>query len=509
MEKFLKSNVYYNDTVISDTAEVPVDVDFTLPVYCPDIAKIFKLMATPYLSSKSINGNTLLFEGSLELNLLYSDKNGELCSFNYQYPFSKSIEAECDMTGVKLTATIKCDYINCRAVSPRKVDIHGACAMNIKVEKRKCCDIISDFDDIGVELKKAVTPATVPMGCSEKYILIEDEIHLGDNQPQIKNVLRNNTVAVVKETKIINGKAVVKGEMAVSILYCADGARSPQTLKTVIPFSQIIEIDGINEECECETKATLAFCEIKPKVNVGGECKAFSLTSKILLCANAFCGNDVPVIEDAFSRKYAAEIKKDKICFEKICQTISETESFKNTIKIEDSISSVIDIWGSVSSFSTKFENECMNITALINCGIVLIDENDNCIYIEKPFECEMKYQLKGNSLPSYCEPQIEVESIGYTILSADSIEIRVDLSVNAAVYECREMSVITELLVDESKPIVKSGRKAMTIYFPHQDECVWDIARTYNASVEEIMRINELDDQKLKLGKMLLVPIM
>lgn len=509
MEKFLKSNVYYNDTVISDTAEVPIDVDFTLPDYCPDIAKIFKLITTPYISSKSINGSTLLFEGSLELNLLYADKDGELCSFSYQYPFSKSIEAELDMTGVMPTATIKCDYINCRAVSPRKVDIHGACALNIKVEKRKCCDIVSDYDDANIELKKAVTPATVPIGCTEKYILLEDEIHLGDNQSQIKNVLRNNTAVIVKETKIINGKAVVKGEMAVAILYCAEGARSPQALKTVIPFSQILDIDGINEECECETKASLAFCEIKPKTTVQGECKAFSLTAKILLCANAFCGNDIPIIEDAFSRKYAAEIKRDKICFEKICQTISETQGFKNTVKIEDGISSVIDIWGSIAFVSTKFEDEFIHITASLNCGIVLVCENDNSIYIEKPLELEMKYPLKGNTVPAYCQPQIEIESMGYTILSADSIEIRADLSVNAAIYECREIAVITELSVDESRPITKGGRRAMTIYFPHQDECVWDIARTYNASVEEIMRINGLEDQQLKLGKMLLVPIM
>ncbi len=509
MEKFLKSNVYYNDTVISDTAEVPVDVDFTLPDYCPDIAKIFKLMTTPYISSKSINGNTLLLEGSLELNLLYADKDGELCSFTYQYPFSKSIECEQDMSGVKISATIKCDYINCRAVSPRKVDIHGACAVSIKVEKRKCCDIISDYDDSNVELKKGITPATVPMGCTEKYILIEDEIHLGDNQPQIKNVLRNNAAVMVKETKIINGKAVVKGEMSVSVLYCAEALRSPQTLKTVIPFSQILEIEGINEDCECETKASLAFCEIKPKSTLQGECKAFSLTAKILLCANAFCGNDVAVIEDAFSRKYTAEIKKDKICFEKIFQTITESESFKNTVKIEESISSVIDVWGSITSSSTKFEDDCMQITAVLNCGIVLMDENENSIYLEKPLELQMKYPIKGNGFKAYCEPQIEVESIGYTILSADCIEIRCDLSVNASVYECREMSVITELSVDESRPIARSGRKAMTIYFPHQDECIWDIARTYNASVEEIMRINELEDEKLKIGKMLLVPIM
>ena len=47
-----------------------------------------------------------------------------------------------------------------------------------------------------------------------------------------------------------------------------------------------------------------------------------------------------------------------------------------------------------------------------------------------------------------------------------------------------------------------------MTVYFANQNESVWDIARIYNASVDEIMRINDLDNEKLPAGRMILVPI-
>ena len=47
-----------------------------------------------------------------------------------------------------------------------------------------------------------------------------------------------------------------------------------------------------------------------------------------------------------------------------------------------------------------------------------------------------------------------------------------------------------------------------MTVYFTTADECVWDIARIYNASVDEIMSINALEDSCLKQGTMILVPL-
>ena len=47
-----------------------------------------------------------------------------------------------------------------------------------------------------------------------------------------------------------------------------------------------------------------------------------------------------------------------------------------------------------------------------------------------------------------------------------------------------------------------------MTVYFANQNESIWDIARIYNASVDEIMNINALEDNFLKQNTMILVPL-
>ena len=98
--------------------------------------------------------------------------------------------------------------------------------------------------------------------------------------------------------------------------------------------------------------------------------------------------------------------------------------------------------------------------------------------------------------------------SCGYTITGASAVEIMVDLSINAAVYEKCNITLISDVEVMENTPIERKRKGALTIYFPNNNECVWDIARIYNASVEEIMRINELESETLKAGRMILVPI-
>lgn len=508
-QKCLKTSVYINDTVYSDFAELAIDADFSLPDYCTDVSKIFKCRALPRIAAKTINGNTLSLEGAVAISLLYADKDDKLCSYEYQYPFVKNLEAPADLSGANVRVKLKCEYINCRAVTGRKIDLHGAVGIHIKAFKRKCADIVSDFDDSFVELKRGIAPATSPMGYAEKYLLLEEDIRIGQEMHPVKSILRCDANSCVKETKIINGKAVVKGELTVSLLYCAENNCHPQPLKTVVPFSQIIDVEGINDSCLCETKSEVAFFDIKPKLNSMGESKCLSLNAKILLSCEAYCPNEIAVILDAFSRKCEASIQKNKVCFEKIIHNVSETYHCKKNIETEENISSVIDMWVNVGSYNTRFENSEMIIIGSLIAGMIVTNEKDNALYLEKTIDFEYKCPVKSENGNLWCEPQLEILSCGYTITSANAIELIIELGINAAVYEKCDMSLISDIELNEQNPIVRSGRNAMTVYFPSNNENVWDIARTYNASVEEIMRINELDREILSAGRMILVPIM
>ena len=41
-QKCLKTSVYVNDVIFSGSCEQAIDVDFTLPDFCPDIERVLK-----------------------------------------------------------------------------------------------------------------------------------------------------------------------------------------------------------------------------------------------------------------------------------------------------------------------------------------------------------------------------------------------------------------------------------------------------------------------------------
>ncbi len=505
--KALKTDVYTNENVWSDTCEQPIDVDFTLPDFCPDISKIFKCKAVSRISSKSLNDKSITVDGNICITILYCDKENNMYSYEYQYPFSKVKEIDLDTKGCNIFCTAKTDYINCRAVTSRKVDIHGAVSLNMRLWCRKSCCVISDIDEKSIETKRMSAPSTAPMGYAEKYVIIEEEISLSNGSAPINRILRYDAYPTVTDCKVISDKIMTKGDMAISITYCAQNSNSPQIIKTIVPFSQILDMQGVTEECDCETKTSLAFLDIKPKTNVSGECKSFSLSAKLLLCSEAFCQNDVPIINDAFSRKYEADFKKDKINFTKMCDNIKERFHFKQNISLNESITSVLDLWCDIQSQNIKFNDGKMQICGIMIVGIVNVAENGETCYVEKTVDFEYSYPFENACENLECQPEISIISCGYTINSPTSLEIRADIAVNAAILEKRGLELVTDMTLDESKLKVKKQDCSLTIYFVSGEESVWDIARIYNASVDEIIKINNLDEEYVKDGNMLLVP--
>lgn len=504
-EKIIKASVYTTDVFFNETAELPIDAELTLPDFCPDISRIFKCRGVPRIASKGISGKTVTVDGTVGLTLLYCNAEGRLCSYEYQYPFSKKLETGGDCADGKLSVTAKCEYITCRAVTGRKLDIHGAVTLNVRVFKNKATEIISDIDDPDTEQKRAVIPAAVPIGYSEKYLTVEEEISIGQGQPSVEHLLRYDAKPCITENKIINGKIVVKGEMPVWILYSPYGSDEPQSVKSVLPFSQIIDMEGITDVCECETKSDIAFLEIKPK-HSDGEIKGFMITVKLLLTSKAICLSELSVVTDAFSRKYSADIKSKTVGFEQITDSIKETYHCKKSIQLDGPIQSVCDLWCDMKSVSTKFESGSAVICGTIAVCIISVGE-DGGNYCEKTVDFEYKYPVREAPDSLKCEPEAEIASSGYTITAPDTLELRIDLGINAAVYLCTEIPLITDISIDTSSSLRNIDESAMTICYAGENECVWDIAKRYNAGVEEIISINSLDGEELSEGKMLLIP--
>ena len=132
------------EILFDDFDEQPVDCDFVLPDYCPDIAAVLKCTMRPVIQSKQMSGDRLTAEGQAMIRVMYLDE-GRKCvrCCEFSQPFTSSFAVRGAGVGAEIRLTAKTDYINCRATSPRRLDLHGAFTVKLKIIAEGQCNVIT------------------------------------------------------------------------------------------------------------------------------------------------------------------------------------------------------------------------------------------------------------------------------------------------------------------------------------------------------------------------------
>ena len=188
-----------------------------------------------------------------------------MCIRDRKMNYTKSFDLQGDCGDPMIWLTPKCDYVNCRVVNQRRLDIRGAVTIHANVTGEVTVPIVTDAFGCGIQLKKvAVTYPAKRLTAAKRITLIE-ELQLSAAKAPVGTILRTDCRIIPQEHKMIAGKLVTKGDAEIMMLYSCvttDGEETAETMRFTLPFSQIIDIDGIDDTFTADVRITPAGCDI-------------------------------------------------------------------------------------------------------------------------------------------------------------------------------------------------------------------------------------------------------
>ncbi len=503
--KLTSQSVKVSRTVLRQTLEQPFDEQFTLPDYCPDIRRVLKCRIVPKIAQKQAVGGCINLDGVISLSLIYVDSDGGIRSYESQSSFTRSIELTADCDDIAVTASCRTDYCNCRAKSERSFEAHAA--ISISVSAVACCDtqLITDIDEPSVQMKRGSTPAVLPQGRAEKYLLINDEVSLPDKCPSIRNILRHDTVAVIKDKRIVGSKLVLKGELIMNVLYFGEETANCERFTDTVPFSQILDIAGISEDCSCVASAELISAELTPRTGMSGDMRVVCVSAKLCLAATAFCSGEVPYITDAYSTRYEMQLDADEVCFEKVAASYSEPCEIKRTLDIPvSSGSQIVDMWCYTALLSCTGNDNGVSAKGNVTYCIILRDQSGEPSYYERVYDFESKIAA---SMPPVYELKCTSDVVACSgIITPDGVEVKAELLNSCDIVEQNKCKVITQAALENEKKL-RHSPSSVIVYFAGEDESVWEVARRYSTSPDAISSVNSLKSDLIPQGKTLVIP--
>jgi hypothetical protein len=354
--------------------------------------------------------------------------------------------------------------------------------------------------------------ASTFVGTIDRQFSVHEELEIGFGKPAADSVIKADAIALLQDYKLISNKVITKGELLVKTLYIAESEdENPGKLETMensIPLSQIIDFEGIDDECGCDVKFTAGFVKAEPKTDADGANKLLDVEITVTASIKAWRTQQFNTVTDAYSPQYEMLMNKKEIGFEHMSEHIKSNEIVRHSLELSDiQIASVSDLSVKASVTSARFEGGSLELSGDMYISILAVDQTGGPAGIEKTLPFMLSEEIKNVSDTMRCEPDVRVISAGYSMTGPDRIDIRTECSVEASVYSVSTENVIVAMSLDEMNLKECGSEKTLTLYYADRGERIWDIAKRYNTSMEAVKRENNIDADTLEDRSMLLIP--
>ena len=503
-----------SEQIYSGVQEQGVELDYILPDYYPDIFRLVRCELSPVITGYSVIGDKLSYELRCNIRILYCSESGSvLQSVEQRQSFSKNVDLGKVCDSPEITLIPKTDHVNFRAVNKRRLDMRGAVSVRICVKGETSQEALSDSFGMNIQLRKIPVQFAAKKLNGEKTMQISEDIELSASQPDAVNVVNIRCSADECEKKLISGKLLAKGNVDVSILYSCEngGDGSIEPMDFTLSYSQIIDIDGLDDSFECTVIPEVISCEVTPSADSDGKNRVMRCEIEMRLFCRAVKTASVMLVNDAFSTIYPCEITTAEINAEQKPVTIRE--SFRHTAVLAsgDSVPDTIySMWVIPRNINTHIDedNRTLVVSGMLTYSMAAKDNSGTIIIPDKDEAFEQSFCLDRDLENCSVTADISANDVSYNITGDGELSVKSEIAANITVSSADNIRVITGISIDDSTRKQRDGDYAIKLYFGVENEDVWDIAKRYSTDVNAVMEENEIAGEKLEKGGMLLIPI-
>lgn len=508
--KLNRETIPANELIYSGIQEQGVELDYILPDYYPDIFRLVRCELIPVATDHAIIGNKLSYELCCDIRLIYCSEDGSsLQCITQRQNFSKTLELSKAPDNPEITLSPKSDHVNFRAVNKRRLDVRGAVSVKITVTGEKFQEIVNDAFGLNVQLKKAPLRFTAKKVTADKTIQLSEDTELSAAQPSVLGIIRSQVDVGECEKKIISGKLLAKGDVNLKLLYSSDSGI--ELLELSIPFSQIIDMEDIDESFECSVSADVISCNITPVPDKNGENRLLRIEPELKLICRGVKTSEIMAAFDAYSTVYPCEPEFSVIRAEQPPTVYAE--GFRHTAQIAsgDGVpQKIYAMWCSPKNINTRIGNDGRSviISGMLTYSMAAADASGAMIMPDHDEAFEETIEIGDDIKNSAISAAVTDISVSYNITDQGILNARSDISVKISVDGSMGIRTLTGLTIDDSTKKQRDGDYAIKLYFSSENEEIWDIAKRFSTEVSAIIEENDLDSEQLNGSSMLLIPI-
>lgn len=496
-----KNQIILNQIVGQKKENRQVETDVIVNDIKPDVLKIISINGIASIYKKEVMDEKIRIDGAINTYIIYmaDDEKGSVRSLNTNLDFNQIIDIENCRENMQTNININIKNFESKIINGRKLNIKANLETSVDVYSNELCDIITNVENMNnLQLLKNTGTITALVGSGNNRVVARDTIAI-DVADDLAEIMQVDFKVVGEETKISYNKVLSKADASVEILYLTEDNRICSA-STKIPIMGFVDIQDVNEACECEVQNNLVNLTIKPN-NL--EEHSITIEAEIEVVCSAYEAKEITMIEDLYSITDDLEFKKREIKVITERSKMSDICIVKENIRIPELTGRVLNVQINPTINGQQIRNGKIIYEGNLNLKILF--EQSNGINMR---EIDLQFNFDMNS--DKIEEQSNIETIlkirqNDFIIKDGVLEVTVGIEFNISEQKNKVIKVIEEIQIEESK---KCNPYSMIIYFVKPGDTLWKIAKMFKSTVEDIAKINDIENpNKINVGRQLYIP--
>ncbi|MBR4030836.1 MAG: DUF3794 domain-containing protein [Clostridia bacterium] len=483
------------------------EVDLVLTEDKPDVKEFLYTEAKAVVNGTEVQNGRVLVYGTVKFCPIYLATDGQIKSLSAQTTFTDVIDVLGAEQGMKADVCCKTERVEFKNLNGRKLTAKAMLEIEASVMEETEQEAVSQVEEEKAEVKREKFDYVKKNATVTSLFNINDQVEISGEMPAVFEILKADGKISNSSYKIINNKIVIKANLDTTILYTDDKERKPCFVSVSVPFTEVLEVEGITEDWNLIQN--MEVCEISCKLADDSNTRRIIDIDALVESRTETSENkSAELISDCFGIEKQALLTKEEIKLKQSSGEVKLQSGIRGQIEIKEMppVSRVYNLAGKAKIQRLEQENGQIALCGVVATELTYIsdDENRPICSVEK----ELPFKELINSLDndnSEADLEVHVTGMSYTLSDASNIEVRGNVEIKGMITKTVNKSVITDITMNETEG--KSPEASLTVCFVNKNDSLWDIAKRYSTSIASICEVNNLKENEMIGGKKLIVP--
>lgn len=497
--RLLKEEIAFEQLAAAAQGQAVVEGSVTLPGGLRETAQVLSCGGSVHVARAEAMQDKMTVSGRVMFHALYTQGDpNKVCALEAGADFTHVMDlpgasprctAEADAVVEHVDATCAAGQMNLRAML--RLSGRGILSQPMQVVTG-----IMDVDGLQARTRELSARRTVAGGTTET--LLREEFDLPASLG-VRETLLATAVPQIQEVTGGAGRAGVSGVVRLEVYHASGMEGTPLVITHhTIPFEQTVELNGGEGdllEAEAEVVDVAAASQ-----DAGEDARVLRVETQLGLRVRADRRDTFTVLDDAYTTSGDTLLLNQETAVFRVDDTDAQTaESGKAMLMLPDGTPPIRQVLCAfVSPVMTDHHQAGSRLVTEGMLEITLLctaREGDTpvAVNMEEPFRMTFSAEACGADFLT-----LTVSDVDASAITADRVQLRYIMHLQCSGAQSASADLVTDVMTGQPDPVTGS----IVLYFAQPGDTIWDIAKRYRVSEDDLRRLNPDMSADLRPGQ-------